>query len=60
MSFRGTPTCKRRPSVTAFGGVVHGFARGAIRGSARGAAVEGTDSTGASSAGPRLAGSTPA
>jgi len=33
---------------------------GVIRGSARGATVEGTDSTGASSAGPRLAGSTPA
>jgi len=58
--FRGTPTCKRRPSVTAFGGVIHSSARGAIRGSARGTTVEGTNSNGASSAGPCLAGSTPA
>jgi hypothetical protein len=51
-SFRGTPTCKCRFSVAAFGGV--------ICGSARGTTVEGTDSIGASSAGPRIAGSTPA
>jgi hypothetical protein len=46
----------RFPVRRRFGGNRHG----AIRGSARGATVEGTDSTGASSAGPRLAGSTPA
>ena len=60
MSFRRSPTCEHHSSIAVFGGVICGSAYGTIAKGIDTVLVSSADSTGASSAGPRIAGSTPA